>query len=145
MGVFVDEISLHDFIYEYRVWKILFLQFLSTAQIHKDLGLSYITIVQSVIKSYVEPHELHHRFCRHSYLSYLGEYTNTPFKEENNGIKSKPTVTANLKTEMSSTTNISTLNSIRKKNRPAKNTRTSDQYVKNTAISTNWLSHHIIT
>ena len=49
-------------LYEYKVSKILFLHFLATAQINKDLGLPYIISVQSFFKNNVEPHELHYCF-----------------------------------------------------------------------------------
>lgn len=113
-------------LYEYKVSKILFLRFLATAQINKDLGLPYITSVQSFFKNNVEPHELHYCFFRRSELFHLGEYTNAPVEGENTGIKAKSAVTVNPQTETFDTTTILTLNGIRKeRNRAAQNSRSS--------------------
>ena len=113
-------------LYEYKVSKILFLRFLSTTQLNKDLGLLFITSVQSFFKNNVEPHQSHYCFYQRSELFHLGEYTNAPVEGENTGIKVKSAVTVNPQMETFDTTTILTLNGIRKeRNRAAENSRSS--------------------
>ena len=113
-------------LYEYKVSKILFLRFLSTTQLNKDLGLLFITSVQSFFKNNVEPHQSHYCFYQRSELFHLSKYTNAPVEGENTGIKVKSVVTVNPQMETFDTTTILTLNGIRKeRNRAAENSRSS--------------------